>query len=86
MYNTVSQMPNIGDTLANKLIEAEIHDPSELRALGTENAFIKVKTIDPTACINMLYALEGAIQNIRWHNLDKNRKAELREFEKRLNK
>jgi DNA transformation protein and related proteins len=32
----------------------------------------------------MLFALEGAIQGIRWHNLDKNRKTELTEFYNRL--
>lgn len=43
--------------------------------------FLKIKTIYPEeACINMLYALEGAIQNIRWHKLEKDVEAELLEF------
>ena len=46
----------------------------------------KIKTIDNDACINMLFALEGAIQGIRWHGLDKKRKAELTEFFNRLTK
>ena len=34
----------------------------------------------------MLYALEGAIQGIRWHCLDKVRKQELKEFNWMINK
>ncbi|WP_445709692.1 TfoX/Sxy family DNA transformation protein [Flavobacterium mesophilum] len=32
----------------------------------------------------MLCALEGAIQDIRWHDIDKVRKEELKIFEQRL--
>jgi len=74
-------MPNIGKELAKKLTFAEISSPEELRFLGSKNAFLKIKTIYPEdACINMLYALEGAIQDIRWHHLDKNTKADLLDF------
>ena len=80
----LTRMPNIGRTLADKLIEAGISTPKDLINTGSENAMIKIKTIDPGACINMLFALEGAIQGIRWHSLDKNRKSELTEFYNRL--
>lgn len=30
---------------------------------------VEIKEIDESACINRLMALEGAIQNIRWHDL-----------------
>ena len=54
--------------------------------MGSENAIIKIATIKNSgACINMLYALEGAIQGIRWHGLDKQRKQQLKEFYKILN-
>lgn len=76
----LTEMPNIGRTLADKLIEAGISTPKDLINTGSENAMIKIKTIDPGACINMLFALEGAIQGIRWHNLDENRKLELKIF------
>jgi len=77
---TLSNMPNIGLALAQKLSQAGISTPAHLIEAGTENAFIRLRTIDETACINMLYALEGAIQGIRWHNLSKSRKEELRDF------
>jgi len=77
---TLTQMPNIGEVVAEKLVQVGITTPEELKALGTEQAFIRLLTVDNTACFCMLLGLEGAIQGIRWHNLPKERKEELREF------
>ncbi len=76
----LSLLPNIGKNLAEKLKEAGIDSPQKLKSIGSENAFARIKVIDSGACINMLLALEGAIQGIRWHNLDTNRKKELQDF------
>ena len=76
----LTEMPNIGKVVAEKLIQAGINTPQELKKIGTEQAFIRISTIDETACFSMLQGLEGAIQGIRWHNLPKERKEELKEF------
>jgi len=73
-------MPNIGNTLAKKLNLVGIETPTQLIETGTENAFIRLIQIDKNACYNMLYAIEGAIQGIRWHNLNTIRKLELKNF------
>jgi len=73
-------MPNIGSNLAEKLTLAGISTPADLMQTGAENAFIRLKTIDKSTCINCLYALEGAIQNVRWHSLTMDRKNELKSF------
>lgn len=78
--NILCELPNIGKVLAGKLNQVGIVSEQDLKNAGAENAFIKLATIDETACINMLYALEGAIQGIRWHQLSKDRKQELLEF------
>ena len=78
---SLTELPNIGKTLAEKLITAGINNYKELIETGSENAIIKLATIENSCvCINMLYALEGAIQGIRWHDLDRERKQELLEF------
>ena len=83
----LTSLPNIGKSLAEKLIRIGIGSEQELKENGSENAIIKIATLENSgACINMLYALEGAIQGIRWHGLDKNRKQELNEFFKLLEK
>lgn len=76
----LTQLPNIGKVVAEKLVQVGITTPEELKTVGTEQAFIRIQTIDDTACFCMLQGLEGAIQGIRWHNLPKERKEELREF------
>jgi len=78
--NELETLPNIGKVLAQKLNEIGIFTAADLQKTGSEKAFIKLSTIDNSACINMLYALEGAIQEIRWHQLSKERKSELLEF------
>lgn len=78
--NDIESLPNIGKHLAEKLKFAGITTPALLKLTGSEDAFIKLKTIDKDCCLNSLYALEGAIQEIRWHNLSPIRKQELKEF------
>lgn len=82
--NDLTNLPNLGKTLAEKLVKVDIKTPKDLISIGSENAFIRLKTVDADACINMLYALEGAIQGIRWHDLDQNKKIELKAFFDRL--
>jgi DNA transformation protein len=84
MEKDLVSLPNIGKTLAEKLKLAGISTPDQLKSTGSENAFIRIKTIDRDACLDMLFALEGAIQGIRWHNLQENKKLELKEFFKRI--
>lgn len=76
----LQHQPNIGITLAEKLNRADITTLEQLTAIGSEKAFIKLSTIDDSTCYNMLCALEGAIQGIRWHSLSTGKKLELKEF------
>jgi DNA transformation protein len=78
--DTLSKLPNIGNVLAEKLKKAGISTEKELKVLGSEKAFLLVKEIDNKACLSHLCALEGAVQGIRWHNLPKNKKEELKLF------
>ena len=68
------------------LEQVGISSAEELKQVGSENAFIRLKTIDPGACFSMLCGLEGAVQGIRWHNLSPERKQELKEFLKMVEK
>lgn len=79
---SLTSLPNIGNVMARKLTEAGIDTPAKLSEVGVEAAFIRLRALDEGACINSLMALEGALQGVRWHDLDPARKAELREFHK----
>jgi len=83
----LTDLPNIGRVLAKKLNIIGITNKNELKTIGSENAIIKIFTIEKNgACLIMLYALEGAIQGIRWHNLDEDKKQELKYFYQSLNR
>ena len=74
----LSVLPNIGKTIEQQLNEVGIKTIKELAEIGSKEAWIKIKSIDDSACINRLYALEGAIQEVRWHNLSDEVKCELK--------
>lgn len=76
----LTELPNIGPELARLLGEVGIHDAEELRTLGTQEAFLRLKTHDPGACFHKLTAVEGAVQGVRKSQLTPERKAELRAF------
>ena len=78
--NDLLDQPNIGKDCAKKLQQVGIHTFEELKAAGSEQAFLRIKAIDSGACLCVLCALEGAILGIRWHNLPQRRKQELKQF------
>ncbi len=76
----LKDLPNIGPELARLLDEAGVHSAEELRALGTQEAFLRLKARDPDAWFHKLTAIEGAVQGVRKSQLDPERKARLRAF------
>ena len=84
-YNNLSMSDlskhiNIGKDLESKLIQVGINSFDELKLAGTENAFLRIQAINKGACFNLLCAIDGAIQNVRWHYLPTERKEELKQF------
>lgn len=78
----LQKLNNIGTELEKQLNEVGIYTYDDLVNCGSCEAWLKIKAIDPSACINRLMGLEGAIQNIRWHNLSEKNKKYLKDFYK----
>lgn len=76
----LSSMPNIGKVLEDQLIQVGIETPEQLMEVGSKQAWLRIKAIDPSACYNRLCGLEGAVQGIRWHGLSDQVKKDLKEF------
>lgn len=76
----LSKLPNIGKVLEEQLNDVGINTVDELIDIGSKEAWIRIREIDDTACVNRLMALEGAIQNVRWHNLSDDDKRNLKDF------
>lgn len=80
MATDLLQQPNIGKDTATKLIQVGITSFAELKEAGTEQAFLRLQTLDAGACIQLLFGLEGAIEGIPYTQLSPQKKLELREF------
>ncbi|NQV50955.1 MAG: TfoX/Sxy family protein [Candidatus Marinimicrobia bacterium] len=70
----LSQLPNIGKELERRLDSVGIHDRGELEEIGSIGVLKRLNAMQTPGCLNMLYALEGAIQGIRWHYLPQEEK------------
>ena len=86
MKTDLSLHPNIGKDTEAKLVEVGIQNYAELQTVGTEQAFLRLQTLDPGACIHLLYGLEGAIEGIPATKLSAEKKKQLREFHRMANK
>lgn len=76
----LQKLSNIGKELERQLNEIGIYTYDDLVNCGSKEAWLKIKSIDSSACINRLMGLEGAIQNIRWHDLSDKDKKYLKDF------
>ena len=74
----LSDLPNLGKVLTKSLEKAGIKNYDDLANLGSIKTFIRLKEIEPDSCFNRLYAIEGAIQKMRWHNIPKEERENLK--------
>ena len=78
----LTTLPNIASKLEAQLNDIGITTIDQLKETGSCEAWLKILSHDPSACIMRLSALEGAIQGVRWHNLDQQTKQSLSTFYK----
>ena len=76
----LTSMTNIGKEMEKKLTAIGIDSPEKLIALGSKQAFVKLKQAYPNVCLVHLYTLEGAISNTEYNCLSEDKKKELKEF------
>jgi len=77
----LTELPNIGPVLAKNLRSSGIETAEQLRELGAEEAFLRVRAgADPTLCLHALEALAGAVEGVKKSALPPERKAELKRW------
>lgn len=74
----LTALPNIGTVLAEKLYQAGITSYEDLADLGSIEAYLKIWNHEGAIGYNMLYALEGAIQGVRWHELSQEQRQSMK--------
>lgn len=75
----LSELPNIGKELEALLNIVGITSIEELKEVGSIEATTRLNDIGE-ACMNKLYAIEGAIQDVRWHQLPKEYREKLKQM------
>lgn len=76
----LSKLPNIGAVVEKQLNEVGINTYDDLKEAGAEEAWLRIKAVDPSACIHRLLSFEGAIKGIKKTELPAERKAQLKDF------
>lgn len=76
----LSDLPNIGNIMEKRLEAVGINDVETLMRIGSKEAFIRLFSHEGDTCFSSLCGLEGAIQEIRWHHLSSETKADLKRF------
>lgn len=66
--------------MEEQLAQAGIVTADELRKNGAKAAWLKIRQIDPSACIHPLLALEGVIEGVQKSLLPGAVKADLKAF------
>lgn len=66
--------------MEEQLAQAGIVTADELRKNGAKAAWLKIRQVDPSACIHPLLALEGAIEGVQKSLLPGAVEADLKAF------
>jgi DNA transformation protein and related proteins len=74
----IDQLPNIGPVLAESLKIIGVTDQASLARMGSVQAIINLENAGQDTCCSKLYALEGAIRGVRWHDLPEELRKQLK--------
>lgn len=76
----LSSMMNLGAEMTRKLTSVGISCAEELMAVGSREAFSRLKDLYPNVCLVHLYCLEGAIQQVEYNCLPAETRKDLEVF------
>ena len=74
---SATKMRNIGPKSAAWLRQVGLRSLEDIAAIGTVDAFMKVRRAGFKPSLNLLYALEGALTDCHWQEVPESRRTEL---------
>lgn len=77
MSTPAPKLLNIGAKSGAWLRQVGLRTQDDLAAVGSLEAFVRVKRAGFKPSLNLLYALEGALMGCHWQQVDVGRRAEL---------
>ena len=78
-HSNLLELKNLGAASVNILYAIGIHSGEELRQVGAVEAYNRIRARGIQVSKVMLYALEGALCNVHWNQLDADLKSQLLE-------
>ena len=75
----LSTLKNIGAASVNILQAVGINTPNDLKKIGPVEAYLRIKRREIQVSKVMLYALQGALLNVHWNDLEPHLKQQLLE-------
>lgn len=69
MSDNLATLRNLGPKSQQMLERAGLRTLDDVRQLGAVAAFLRVKTTDAGATLNLLWALEGALSGRHWRDV-----------------
>lgn len=80
------ELRNLGPSSVNMLKAIDIHTPEELRAIGSVQAYRRIRHRGMQVSHSLLYAIEGALLDIPWQDLDPAIKVQLVQMADRIDR
>lgn len=77
MQNDLMALKNLGNTSVNWLLAVGIHNRAELEYVGPVQAYNRIRERGIKVSKVLLYALQGALLNVHWTQLDELEKRRL---------
>ncbi|MGH8082334.1 MAG: TfoX/Sxy family protein [Lysobacter sp.] len=74
---TAAKMRNIGPKSAAWLRQVGLRTHEDIAAIGTVEAFMRVKRAGFKPTLNLLYAIEGALLDCHWQEISEERRQQL---------
>ena len=74
---SLAQRANLGPKSAQFMQRAGITSFEQLKRLGSVRAYSMVKHVEPSASLNLLWALEGALSGLHWREVAKEHRTSL---------
>lgn len=76
----LTAMPNIGAEMERKLNAVGVSSAEDLAALGSKEAYLRMKVMFPEICLVHLYTLQAAIENTQYDMLSEEVKKDLKAY------
>ena len=75
---SIASLKNLGPKSAAQIVAVGIDGPDEIRTVGAANVYHRVKSKFPNSTsLNLLWALQGALMELHWHDVPDDIKRQL---------